>query len=300
MADLDTLNRDFAIPGVIEFTTGSHGAPMATLTNRRGTATVAIQGAQVLTWTPAGQEPVVWLSSASRFNPGKSLRGGAPVCWPWFGPHPDGSVRPAHGFARNLDWTAVETANQDDSTRIVFRLVPGSREKKLWPYSAELTLAVQMGQDLSLELTTRNTGRKVLTLTQALHTYFGVGDIGKVRVEGLSGAIVLDRLNPDRQPRQIGPLTIAGEVDRIYVDCPGDACIVDEAWGRRIRVSKQGSRSYVVWNPWSETGAKFSDLAADDYRRMLCLETVNAGTDVVTVPPGESFTLATAYSVETL
>ncbi|HLF98630.1 MAG TPA: D-hexose-6-phosphate mutarotase [Methylococcaceae bacterium] len=300
MVDLDTLNRNFGIPGVVEFAVGAHGAPIATLSNRHGTATVAIQGAQVLTWAPAGQAPVVWLSPASRFASGKSLRGGAPVCWPWFGAHPDGSAKPAHGFARNLDWEVRETTHGDDATRIVLGFAPGAEQQALWPYRAELTLVVDLGQELRLELITRNTDTRPIVLTQALHTYFGVGDIGAVRVEGLSGCVYIDKVDNNRQPRQIGPVTIGAEVDRIYLDCPGDACIVDEALGRRIRVSKQGSNSYVVWNPWIEKCAKFGDMAEDAYRRMLCLETVNAGTDIVTVAPGASFTLGTAYSVEAL
>jgi D-hexose-6-phosphate mutarotase len=295
-----TLNRRFGIPGEVEFRVGAHGALAAEVANTHGTAAIACQGAQVLTWAPAGQPPVVWLSPAARFAAGKSLRGGAPVCWPWFGPHPDDPVKPGHGFARNLDWEVIETARLGDAARVVMRFVPGEAQHALWPHRAELTLAVTVGERLHLALTTRNTGDAPFTLTQALHTYFHVGDIGAARVEGLDGCDYVDKVDGGARRRQAGAVTIDGEVDRVYDGCPGDVSIVDEALSRRIVVAKSGSTSCVVWNPWAEKGAKFGDMGDDGYRRMLCVETTNAGDDVVNVAAGATFTLATEYRVEAL
>lgn len=300
MCEPDILNEKFSIPGSVAFLREAHGAVVARVTNPQGAATLARQGAQVLTWAPAGQPPVVWLSPDARFTAGKSLRGGIPVCWPWFGAHPADATKPAHGFARNLDWKMVETTRLRDATRATLRFVPEEAQHALWPHGAELTLAVTVGERLRLELTTRNTGTDAFTLTQALHTYFHVGDIGAVRVDGLSGKTYVDRLAGDARIRQEGPVTVAGEVDRIYLDCPGDTVIVDEALKRRIRISKQGSSSYVVWNPWAEKGAKFGDMGENGYRRMLCVETTNAWDDVVSVAPGATHTLVTEYCVEAL
>src|SRR5580765_2356640 len=136
MSDPATLDRQFGIPGRVEFHTGDHGALVARIHNVHGTASIACQGAQLLSWAPAGQPPVVWLSPAARFTAGKSLRGGAPVCWPWFGAHPSDAAKPAHGFARNVDWGIVETARLRDATRIVLRLVPEAAQRALWPHSA--------------------------------------------------------------------------------------------------------------------------------------------------------------------
>jgi glucose-6-phosphate 1-epimerase len=300
MSNAEALNERFGIPGAVAFGVGGHGALAVEVASLGGAASVACQGAQLLTWAPAGQPPVVWLSAAARFAPGKSLRGGAPVCWPWFGPHPADPSKPAHGFARNLDWTVVETARLADATRVVLGFVPGEAQCALWPHSAELSLAVSVGARLRLDLVTRNTGGEPVTLSQALHTYFHVGDVGSVRIEGLEGCEYVDRLRQDARLRQQGPVTIAGEVDRIYLGCPGDALIVDPGLGRRVRISKTGSRSYVVWNPWVEKAAKLGDLGEDGYRRMLCVETTNAWDDTVTVAPGQAFTLSTTYSVEPL
>lgn len=300
MNDAASLNQAHGIEGELEFKTGGHGALVAEVSNAQGSGSVAIQGAQILTWAPAGQAPVVWLSPAAKFKAGKSLRGGAPVCWPWFGPHAQDPDKPAHGFARNLDWSVVESARVDGGTRLLLRFVPGEEQRALWPYEAELTLALTLGERLHAALTTRNTGGEAFVLTQAIHTYFHVGDIAQVRVEGLEGAEYIDKMSADAQMRQEGPMLIDREVNRIYLGCPQDAVIVDQSLGRRIRVSKEGSASYVVWNPWAETGAKFGDMGEDGYRHMLCVETTNAGTDRVEVPAGGSYTLATTYAVEAL
>jgi glucose-6-phosphate 1-epimerase len=300
MQDQEALNRQFAIPEEVGFRVEGHGALVAQITNARSAGQLACQGAQLLAWAPVGQAPVVWLSPAARFAEGKSLRGGAPICWPWFGPHPDDPAKPAHGFARNLDWAVDTVTSLGDATRLVLRFVPGQAQKALWPYDAELTLTVTMGETLRLDLATRNLGEQTFDLTQAVHTYFHVGDIGAVRVEGLDGCEYVDRAHGDAALRQAGPVLIGEEVNRIYLGCPGDVLILDESLQRRIRVSKQGSTSYVVWNPWEETAARFGDMGEDGYRRMLCVETTNAWTDSVRVDPGGDVTLSTEYAVEPL
>jgi D-hexose-6-phosphate mutarotase len=300
MTDLASLNGRFGIDGELVFAVGHHGAEVARVTNAAGTAEIALQGAQVLTWAPAGQPQVVWLSPAAKYAAGKSLRGGAPVCWPWFGPHPDDPAKPGHGFARNLDWEVVAAERTPAGTRLVLGFTPGAAQQALWPYQATLELAVTVGERLAMELTTRNTGTIPLSITQALHTYFHVGDIASARVDGLDGCEYIDKVEGGARRRQAGAVTIGGEVDRVYLGCPGEVAIVDDALRRRIRIAKGGSHSCVVWNPWAEKGAKFGDMGEDGYRRMLCVETTNAGDDVVTIASGKSFTLATEYGVEAL
>jgi len=298
MSDLAGLNERYGIDGELLFALGHHGAEVARITNAGGTAEIALQGAQVLTWAPAGQPQVVWLSPEAKFVAGKSLRGGAPVCWPWFGPHPSDAQKPAHGFARNLDWQVVASERVPEGTRLVLGFLPGEAQSGLWPYRGELELAVTVGERLGLALTTRNSGNVPITITQALHTYFHVGDIAAARVEGLDGCEYIDKVDGGARRHQAGAVQIGGEVDRVYLGCPGEAVIVDDALRRRIRIGKSGSRSYVVWNPWAEKGAKFGDMGDDGYRQMLCVETTNAGDDAVTIEPGEVFTLATEYSVD--
>lgn len=300
MPDPVSLDREFGIAGSVEFRTGDHDAVVADVRTGEATASIVLQGAQVLAWSPDGQAPVLWLSPAARFATGKPLRGGVPVCWPWFGDHPDDAAKPAHGFARNVDWEVVETARLDEAVRIVLRLIPQPAQREVWPHSAELTLTVTVGRRLRLDLTTRNTGAEPFTITQALHTYFHVGDIGATRVEGLDGKAYIDRIGDDARLVQNGPVTVTGELDRIYLDCPGTATVVDESTQRRIHITKQGSRSYVVWNPWVEKSARLGDMGDEGYRNMICVETCNAWDDVVDVAPGTDHLLSSEYSVEPL
>lgn len=298
MLEAAQLSERLGIGNELVFRVGDHGALVAEVSNKQGSGSIAIQGAQVLEWKPRGQEPVVWLSAAARFTAGKSLRGGAPVCWPWFGPHPDDPKKPSHGFARNLDWEVLETESVPDGTRILMRLVPGEALRTVWPFAAELTLAVTMGTRLRLVLATTNRGQEAFEMTQAIHTYFYVGEVGGVRIEGLEGCDYIDTVGDEAVRRQTGPIYIDREVDRIYLRCPGDAVIVDEALRRRIRISKQGSESYVVWNPWIDKSAALGDMGTDGYRRMVCVETTNARNDRVAVAPRDTFRLVTEYAVE--
>lgn len=300
MLEAARLNERLGIESEVEFRIGNHGALVAYISNPKGNGNIAVQGAQVLSWTPTGHEPVVWLSDDARFKAGKSLRGGAPICWPWFGAHPDDPSKPAHGFARNLDWEPIETSRVPEGTRILLRLVPGKAQEDIWPHEAELTLAVIMGESLRLELTTTNRGKERFELTQAIHTYFRVGEIDAVQVIGLEGREYIDTVGSHTVRRQDGPISIPHEVDRIYLDCPGDAVIVDRSLGRRIRISKKGSRSYVVWNPWIEKSVSLGNMGVDGYRGMICVETTNAASDRIAVLPGDSYSLITEYAVETL
>lgn len=300
MCDSKTLNEKFAIPGLLQFVENDQGALVARADTPQGTMELARQGAQLLFWTPKGQAPVVWLSPAAQFNSGKSLRGGVPVCWPWFGPHPENSTLPGHGFARNLEWRMLEACRLRDALRITMIFVPDAEQQKIWPHEAELTLSVTMGETLEMALTTKNMGSSAFTISQALHTYFHVGDIENVSVEGLEGKAYIDKVGEQTQRQQQGAVSINSEVDRIYLDCPDDLLIVDKALQRRIRIARQGSNSAVIWNPWEEKGAAFGDMGEQGYRNMLCVETSNAASDTISINPGESFTQISRYSVEPL
>lgn len=300
MCDSKTLNDKFSIPGLIQFLENEQGALVARADTPQGTMEIARQGAQLLFWTPAGQAPVVWLSPEAQFKTGKSLRGGVPVCWPWFGPHPDNSSLPGHGFARNLEWRMLETSRLRDAVRITMIFQPGEAQQKDWPHNAELTLSVTMGEALEMALTTRNLGDSAITISQALHTYFHVGDINQVKVEGLEGKEYIDKVGEETRRHQQGTLSIDSEVDRIYLDCSEQLVIVDDLLQRRIRIARQGSNSAVVWNPWAEKGAALGDMGEQGYRNMLCVETCNAASDTISLQPGESFTQFSRYAVEPL
>jgi len=299
--DYAGLNERFAIRGQLDFAPGPGGLAVAEVSNSHATAMIALQGAHVMTWAPRREKPVIWLSRAATFTPGKSIRGGVPVCWPWFGPHATESKFPGHGFARTVMWEVVKTeALRDGSTRLTFRILQDEATRAQWPHDGEALHIVTVGQSLELELVTRNTGSSAFTLGDAFHTYFEVSDIRHCRIHGLGGLSYLDKVDGGKKRQQTGAVTIGEEVDRIYLDSVADVMIDDPGYRRRIRVAKHGSRSSVIWNPWSGKAAKMGDFGPDGYLNMVCVESTNAAEDVVEVPAGGEHRLWVRYSVETL
>jgi glucose-6-phosphate 1-epimerase len=293
---LDALNTSFAIANALHFSEDKPGLPVAIIHTPLANASVALHGAHVLSWQPAGQKPVLWVSKAAIFEAGKPVRGGVPVCWPWFGAIPG---KPMHGFVRTLMWQ-VRGAELDASGNVVLRL--GTRDdastRAVWNHAFDLELVVTVGTTLTLALITRNTGDVPMTINQALHTYFCTDDITQTVVQGLNGDSYLDKVQNFAVCQQNGDVRFTGEVDRIYTETTADSVINDVTGGRTIRIAKQGSATTVVWNPWAEKEKGMVDMAEGEYQQMLCVETCNAGPDAVTVAAGETRALVARISVE--
>ncbi len=297
--ELSALNARHGIAGQLVFKEVPGGLTVAEVTNPQATATIALQGAHVMTFAPRGHKPVIWLSRAAKLAPGKSIRGGVPVCWPWFGPHATEPTFPGHGFARTVLWEVIEaSALSDGGTRLVFRLVPTDATRAQWPQVTPVECHITVGRALDIELVTRNQEAGPITIGDALHTYFEVSDIRQVMIDGLDGCPYLDKMDGGQRKQQTGAVTIGAEVDRIYLDSTADCLINDPGWQRRIRIAKRGSRSTVVWNPWIEKAAKMGDFGDNGYLNMVCVESANAADDVVTIAPGGEHRLAVRYSVE--
>jgi len=298
---LDTLNRQFAIAGHLRFADGPGGLVVAMVDNAQAEAMIALSGGHVMTWAPRGEPPVLWLSGYARFAPGKSIRGGIPICWPWFGPHDREASFSGHGFARTVPWTVEKTEALDDgATRITLALQQSEATRAQWPHASSAQSVITVGRELSIALTTRNLGAADFVLGEALHTYFAVSDIRHAPIRGLEGCRYLDKVDGGQRKKQDGPIVIGGEVDRVYVDTTADCLIEDEGLKRRIRIAKQNSRSTIVWNPWAAKAEKMGDFGPDGHLGMLCVESGNAADNVVTVPAGGEHTLTVHYSVERL
>jgi glucose-6-phosphate 1-epimerase len=298
--NLESLNSNFAIDGQLEFVEGQGGLILVKIRNALGEALVSTYAGQVLNYRPTGEEEdLLFLSGRAYFEDGKAIKGGVPVCWPWFGPDPQGLGRPAHGFVRNRQWDVIATEQlQDGSTRLVLGLESNDETRAIWANEFQLRIAIRVGASLKIELMTSNQGESAFELTQALHTYFNVGDIQRVQVLGLEGRQYIDKTDAGTEKSQSGPVVIEGEVDRIYKAVAGDLIIDDRQLGRRIRIGSGGSNSAVVWNPWVEIAAQMGDLADEDYRRLLCVETTNAADDLVSVNPGDTYSLVAEYRIE--
>ena len=301
MNDGVRLNAQFGVKGRIEIVSGGGGMTAVSLRNAQASAELMLQGAHVTQWAPSGARPVIWLSPAAKFAPGKSIRGGVPICWPWFGPHGSESNYPAHGFARTVPWEIVASNSEGDADVVRLRLLDSETTRAQWPRPSELTLEVRVGAALELTLTTRNIGKFPITVGEALHTYFAVGDVRQTRVQGLDGLSYIDKVDGFKTKQQKGAVTIDGEVDRIYLDSIEDCIIDDPAWKRRIRIAKRGSRSTVVWNPGSAKAQQMGDFGGPEgHLGMLCVESGNAADNVVSIEPNASHSLWVRYSVEAL
>ena len=300
-ADLSTLNQRFALEGHLQFKEGAGGLMVAEIANSHAEATIALQGAHVMTFQPRGQAPVLWLSQYGKFAPGKSIRGGVPVCWPWFGPHPTEAGFPAHGYARTVLWEVLETsAGEKGETQIHFGLIETDATRTQWPHASNVQVRVTVGAALRVELVTRNNGNAPFELGEALHTYFHISDVADVTIHGLENSEYLDKVANFARKTQLDGVLIRSEVDRIYLNTEADCLIEDRGLKRRIRIAKQGSRSTVVWNPWIEKADKMGDFGREGYRGMVCVETANAFENTVTVAPGMEHSLVTVMSVEPL
>ncbi len=301
MNSLDTLNRLYGIPGLIEFLEEPNGLIHIAVTSAQASARISLQGAQIIQWTPQGEKPIIWLSDAATFRPGKSIRGGAPICWPWFGPHATRADFPAHGFARTLSWEMLTAAAQPDGTvRIALHLPSDAMPKDQWPHDTTLECHFTIGTQLEVNLVTHNRSAHSLPLSQALHTYFRIGDIRQIQLTGLEDCPYLDKTLNGLHATQQGAVHFSQETDRIYLNSRRDILIEDPVLQRRIRITKSGSASTVVWNPWIEKSTKMGDMGDEGYLTMVCVENANAADDTIQLAPGQVHHLRVCYRSEPL
>ena len=298
----EQLNNEFSLQVAtnnLHFKTGKGDIPLVEIQNEQASAIISLQGAQLLSWIPKGEEEVIWLSEDAKFAAGKSVRGGVPICWPWFGAHETNADYPAHGFARTTDWQVISTeALGDGTTRISFTTRPQAETEAMWPAETTVLFQLTIGKKLEMELITHNNGSKPITISQALHTYFNVGNVSNVLLHGLDDTRYLDKLDGFKRKNQHGPLKIKEEVDRIFLDTASTCVIEDKILKRNIVIIKCGSHSTVVWNPWQETASKMGDLGEDGYKKMLCVESSNAAEDTLTIEPGKVHQLWVQYDVQ--
>ncbi|MGF1633609.1 MAG: D-hexose-6-phosphate mutarotase [Phycisphaerae bacterium] len=290
--NLDELNQQFANE-YIRFSAGNGQLPMATIEADGGTAEIYLLGAHVTRFEPGGHRPVLFMSEKSRFEEGNAIRGGIPICFPWFAAnkhHPDW---PAHGFARQQTWEVIETVGPT----IQLELMGTRLSQQYWKHPFRLVYEVHVGQTLRTTLRVQNTGQETFEFEDALHTYLAVQDVRKVKVSGLADRTYIDSLDGGEQKTQsTEPITFTGETDRIYLNTE-DVVYVEEE-DRGILVEKLGSQSSVVWNPWVEKSKRMADFGDDEWAGMLCIETANVGPNRVKLRAQEEHVLNSNLRVE--
>ncbi len=287
------------LPPSVTTIDGTGGLPCVRVSTPLCSGEVYLLGATVTDWTPAGEQPVLFLSAQSRFESGAPIRGGAPLCAPWFGPGRNKDKEPAHGFFRTSVWELADARDDDGMVTLTFTLdgaaaaAAGTGE----PTDLTATYTVTFGRELDLALTIR-AGAADLDLEEAIHAYFRVSDIAQVKIDGLDGSRYADKAPGGRAVNaQSGQVSFTRETDRVYAH-EGVATILDPGAGRTITVSKEGSGSTVLWNPWQAKAANLADLGDDEWRQMVCVETANALRAALTVPAGQDHTMRQHVAVQ--
>ncbi len=258
-------------------------------------------GAHVTAWTPAGQAPVLWMSAQSAFDDAAPIRGGVPVCWPWFGMGRSKDLAPPHGFARIHGWTFVGETVSDDAVVATWTLSSDQASDPRFAGSYRATYTASLGADLELSLAIENTGDADFSYEEALHTYLAVGDIRQVSISGLDGASYLDKApGGGADPvLQSGDVVFTAETDRVY-DSAGPVTLSDPVLGRTITVTTSGAANTVVWNPWIAKSVAMGDFGDEEWRGMVCIEGANALDNAVVLPPGGVHTLTYRLTVAAL
>jgi glucose-6-phosphate 1-epimerase len=295
--DLQTLTDQFAIPGVLAFSQSEHGLLRANITTSSCTAELYLQGAHLTQWQPTGEHPVLFLSERSFFEPGKAIRGGIPIIFPWFGPRtatPDNprTDGPSHGFARTSEWTLAFAALAGDDLHLTLTLGPSDTSRALGYDQFALVYELVLGVELNLRVTVNNQGGKPLHFEEALHSYFAVGDSQQISIIGLSDTDYLDKTDHFKKKHQSDPLLkLTAETDRLYFNTVVPVNIDDPVLRRRITIDKAESKTTVVWNPWSTLATALPDMSPACWLTMVCIETANVAANAVTLASGEHHTM---------
>lgn len=297
--DIEQFNINHGKGGQLKCFKGKGGFPFIQVNNRSASALISVYAAQVLSFKPTSEsEDLLFVSKKSHFRRGKAIRGGIPVCWPWFGSDPSSLNRPNHGFARQGLWSVVGTNAQNaDETQVRLRFTETLTETIGWQQGFVLELAISISNTLTLELVTRNTGTQQFSITQAFHSYFHIGHIRQVQVYGLENTVYVDKLADGKHQRQQGNVTVSAAIDRIYTNVHNELVIDDLAFKRKIQITSTNSKTAVVWNPWATHSANIADLDADDYQRFICVEAGNVDQDVIHIEPDSEYRLRTQFKI---
>jgi glucose-6-phosphate 1-epimerase len=299
-APLSDLKRRFEIPGIAKIVDGHGGRPCIQVTTPRASGEIYLHGAHVTSWQPRGAEEVLYVSPKSKWQDGSAIRGGVPVCFPWFSTRAEDPHSPAHGLVRTKSWQLEGITHADHDVTVALSTSSDAATRRTWFGEYHLLFCATFGEQLRLELIVTNHGTSSIRFEEALHSYFHVGNVAAVKLRGLNGAAYLDKADAQREKHQHGDVVLAAETDRIYRSTLSTVEIEDPATRRRILVAKEESRNTVVWNPWSEKAKAMSDLGANEWRQFICVETCNIGDHGITLAPAQAHTMTALISLSAL
>lgn len=292
--------RGFEIPGAAQIVEGNGGLLKVCVSTAHAEGEIYLHGAHVTSWKPAGCGETLFVSSESRWEDSRAIRGGIPICFPWFGVKADDANAPTHGFVRTKAWQIESITQVGDAVRVTMFTESNEDTKRWWPAEFRAVYRATFASELTLELEVTNHGQAPVRFEEALHAYHRVGDIERAQVQGLDGVCYLDKTDANQEKKQQGEIAIVSETDRVYLDTSGPIEVSDFALGRRTRITKENSRTTVVWNPWIEKARSLPDFLDDEWKRMVCIETSNVSRYSVALAPRQRHTIKAVMRVDNL
>jgi glucose-6-phosphate 1-epimerase len=297
MPIVEELDGRFGIPGAAKINEGNSGLPRIQITGSRAEGEMYLHGAQVTSWKPAGNDEVLFLSTKSRWQEGQAIRGGIPICFPWFRAKRDDPKAPAHGLVRTKSWQLESIVEEELGVVVSMSTESDDQTRRWWPTDFRLLHRVVFGPELILELTCTNTGKTDLRFEEALHTYNRVSDVANVQLQGLDSVQFLDNTDSNRAKVQNGNATITSATDNAFLSTQSDVDLIDPELRRHIRLKKAHSLTTVVWNPWRDGAARLGDLGDGEWTQFLCVEASNILAASVSLAPGQKHKLKAVLSV---
>jgi len=295
--DITELDRRFGIPDIARVCEGDGGLARVDISSPLANGQMYVHGAQVTSWHPVGSEEVLFLSTLSRWEEGQAIRGGIPICFPWFRAKADDPHAPAHGFVRTKPWQLYSIVENSIGVAVTMFIESDEQTRRWWPAQFRLVHRVTFGAELKLELVCINTSKTPFHFEEALHTYNRVADIHNVRLQGLDGTSFLDNTDSNKEKTQLGDVSISSQTDAAFINTQNAVDLLDPKIGRRIRLQKAHSSTTVVWNPWEEGASRLRDLGEGEWKQFACVEASNIIGGAVTLLPGQEHTMSAVLSV---
>jgi D-hexose-6-phosphate mutarotase len=300
---INILREEFSDCRTVTFVEQNGGIPLLRVNNELATAEISLYGGQLIHYQPKGEsQPLIWLSKNAIFKLGTAIRGGIPVCWPWFGAHETYPELPAHGFARTSMWS-VESIEELQSGETVI-LLSMNRSEVFQQYleleqefNVALSLKISIGSTLEQVLISQNHGNKTVKLSEALHTYFNISDIAQVNLQGLGGKRYFNKLNHSTDNIGAEILSLEAETDQVFFHSGEEIILNDSGFQRKIHISRKNSQSIIVWNPWQEISQKMADMSNSGWKSMVCIEAANVMEHSVSIKAAEKHCLHMSLSV---
>lgn len=289
--NIEELEDNFSIEGEVGFAELEENMVFVTISNKFADADICLYGAQVTNFRPQKTMEILWMSPESKFEEGIPIRGGIPVCFPWFGPHKTDKNKPQHGFARLMYWNVIETATLPSAeTKVVLQLCSDNETKKYWDFDFCAELSIIVGKMLTVNLKVTNTSAIPFEYSCALHSYYNISSIEEITIQGLMNKRYFNQLDGLEYVQESELLEIKNAETRHYLDVENECIIKDPIFRRRIKVAKAGSNVTTIWNPGEETCISINDIPDDGFHSFVCIEAVNAFNNVINLAPGESHT----------